>query len=112
MLTKGRGGARPGAGRRPGAISAKKRELQELARTHTVKALNSLVAIATKGESEAARVSASIAILDRGYGRPHQSVAHSGSIETNSTDGLAKLTHLVDSAAAAIEAEDDTPTTH
>ena len=37
-----------------------------------------LVKVATDGESEAARVSAAIAILDRGYGKPRQSLEHAG----------------------------------
>jgi len=37
--------------------------------------------IATKGESEAARVSAATALLDRGWGRPLQQHAHGGGPE-------------------------------
>ena len=37
-----------------------------------------LVTISTSGESEAARVSAANALLDRGYGKPRQAVEHSG----------------------------------
>ncbi len=70
-----RGGKRPGAGRKIGAVSQQKKDLAELARTHTEKALEVLVKIATDGESEAARVSAATAILDRGYGKPGQSVS-------------------------------------
>lgn len=52
--------------------------LEELARTHTETALNALVAIAQSGESEAARVAAANALLDRGYGRPKQALIHTG----------------------------------
>lgn len=71
-----RGGKREGAGRPKGAVSRATAEhkatLEELARTHTETALNALVSVASKGESEQARVSAASALLDRGYGRPKQ----------------------------------------
>lgn len=70
------GGKRPGAGRPRGAKDKATREaggeLAKLARTHTATALGALVHVATNGESEAARVSAASAILDRGYGKPPQ----------------------------------------
>jgi hypothetical protein len=47
-------------------------------RQHTETALDTLVTIATAGQSEAARISAATAILDRGYGRPPQAVQHEG----------------------------------
>ena len=66
----GHGGKRPGAGRKPGVVSKAKRDLSDLAKDYAVKALEALVQISTEGESEAARVSASVAILDRAYGKP------------------------------------------
>jgi len=77
-----RGGKRPGAGRPKGAKARatieQKGTLEELARAHTATALMTLVTISTSGESEAARVSAANALLDRGYGKPRQAVEHSG----------------------------------
>lgn len=68
-----RGGKRPNAGRKPGAVSKAKRELAEMARDHAEAALSTLVSIARDGKAPAAaRVSASSAILDRGYGKPPQ----------------------------------------
>lgn len=52
--------------------------LSTLAQQYTETALETLVAIARSGESEAARVSAAVAILDRGHGKPPQAVEHSG----------------------------------
>ena len=75
-----RGGARPGAGRKPGKISQAKRDIQAAAKGHAEKALQALVNIAESGESEAARVSAANSILDRGYGRPTQAVQHGGEV--------------------------------
>jgi len=73
-----RGGARPGAGRKPGKLGAAKRALSEMAKDHAETALQTLVHIATKGEGEAARVSAANAILDRAYGKPPQALEHTG----------------------------------
>jgi hypothetical protein len=81
-----RGGKRPGAGRRKGSVARATREqkgtLGELARRYTDVAMATLASVAKKGESESAKVAASIAILDRGYGKPAQAVEHRGSIGT------------------------------
>jgi hypothetical protein len=81
-MKMGAGGKRPGAGRPKGsrdrATAAQGAALSELARQHTEPALKALVTIATTGQSEAARVSAATAILDRGYGRPPQARQHEG----------------------------------
>ena len=66
----GHGGKRAGAGRKPGAVSQAKRDLAEMAKDHASKALRSLAEISERGESEIARVAASVAILDRAYGKP------------------------------------------
>ncbi len=66
------GGKRAGAGRKPGSVSKAKKDLADMAKGHAETALKTLVQIAEKGDSEAARVSAANAILDRAYGRPFQ----------------------------------------
>ena len=66
------GGKREGAGRKKGAVTQAKKDLAEMAKEHAEKALGVLVQIAQGGESEAARVSAANAILDRAYGKPMQ----------------------------------------
>lgn len=49
------------------------RTLTDLARDHTEKAVKSLVAVLDNAEAtDAAKVSAATAILDRGWGRPKQ----------------------------------------
>lgn len=74
----GRGGARPGAGRKPGKVGKAKKELAEKAKEHAEAALKTLVDIATdKSKPAAARVSAATSLLDRGYGKPPQSIDHS-----------------------------------
>lgn len=76
-----RGGARPGAGRKPGKVSQAKRELAAMAKDHAEAALLVLVNIANSVKAPAAaRVSAASAILDRGYGKPMQAVEVDGSL--------------------------------
>lgn len=65
-----RGGKRDGAGRPKGAVNETTKTIRDKAREHTDAALAVLVEIATSGESDAARVSAANALLDRGYGKP------------------------------------------
>jgi hypothetical protein len=45
-----------------------------MARKHSEKAIRTLVEIAEKGTPDSARVSAAVALLDRGFGRPAQSI--------------------------------------
>lgn len=77
----GRGGRRPGAGRLPGGKNKKTIELETAARGFAGDALKALIHVALKGKIESARVAAACALLDRGYGRPKQSIQHSGHIE-------------------------------
>jgi hypothetical protein len=51
-------------------------DLRSLARAHTELSVQTLAGIARNGTSEQARVAASQALLDRGWGRPPQ--VHSG----------------------------------
>lgn len=52
--------------------SARIPNIKSLARQWTEAAINTLGGIATHGGSETARVMASIALLDRGWGKPNQ----------------------------------------
>ena len=69
-----RGGYREGAGRPAGSINksspAQTERLSELAKTYTEEALETLVDVARNGRTDAARVSAANALLDRAYGKP------------------------------------------
>lgn len=49
-------------------------DIRSLARSHTETALSTLAGIAQNGTSESARVAASVALLDRGWGKPTQIV--------------------------------------
>jgi hypothetical protein len=74
-MARKHGGARPGAGRKPGKVGAAKRALAEMAKDHAEAALQTLASIHADIEAPAAaRVSAATAILDRAYGKPAQSV--------------------------------------
>ena len=68
------GGYRKGAGRPAGSKSRADaddtKNLSEIARSHTEQAIYTLVDITKNGRTDAARVSAANAILDRGYGKP------------------------------------------
>ena len=67
-------GKRHGSGRPAGtpnrATEAHKARICDLAKDYAEAALEALVSIARNGASEAARVSAACAILDRAYGKP------------------------------------------
>jgi hypothetical protein len=58
------------AGRPKGAVSP----IVLLAREHSPAAIQTLAEIACKGKNENARITAAVALLDRAYGRPAQSV--------------------------------------
>lgn len=69
------------------------RTLTEIAREHTEKAVQALVDAVVGGESGNVRVAAATALLDRGWGRPAQSVTLSGDADSPlhlsvSLDGL------------------------
>jgi hypothetical protein len=70
----GRGGYREGAGRPAGSTNKSSPEqsqrLSELAKTYTEEALETLIDVAKNGRTDAARVSAANALLDRAYGKP------------------------------------------
>ena len=68
----------PGISGNPTGRPKADRTIQELARAHTAEALEALVEIATGGRSESARVAASVALLDRGWGRPPMAEHQSG----------------------------------
>ena len=69
-----RGGFREGAGRPAGSANKSSPEqsqrLSELAKTYTEEALDTLVDVARNGRTDAARVFAANALLDRAYGKP------------------------------------------
>lgn len=74
-----RGGARPGAGRRKGSPNKATVVVRDAAQAFTEDALSTLASIMRdSAQPAAARVSAANALLDRGHGKPKQSVEASG----------------------------------
>jgi len=77
-----RGGRRPGSGRKPLlpdiAPIIERMEVAKTARSYAHLALQAYVEICTdRNQPGAARVAAANAIMDRGYGKPPQSIEHS-----------------------------------
>ncbi len=114
-----RGGPRPGAGRPPGQpnqdTAERRAALADLMAGHVEDAIAALAEIATGGQSEAARISAATAILDRTYGRPSQAMDLSAHVDmpnriiitdTVSADAL-DLSRLSTSALEEIAALQD-----
>jgi hypothetical protein len=77
-----RGGKRNGSGRKKGSpnkATAKVRaEVKELALEHVPAVIEELARLATRAESEAARVSAIKELLDRAYGKSPQALTGDG----------------------------------
>src|SRR5262249_29551776 len=71
------GGRRPGSGRKMGTPNKATAEIKELAQKYGPEAIAELARLATKAESEAARVAAIRELLDRGYGRAVQPIVGS-----------------------------------
>lgn len=78
LAKSGRGGPRPGSGRKPGVRNLVTREFADWARDaeFDVEALGVLYELMWSAENEAVRKSAADSILDRLRGRPVQAVAH------------------------------------
>jgi Family of unknown function (DUF5681) len=74
MNRSGKGGFQKGQSGNPGGRPRVVMSLQIEARRHMAMALKVLAEIAKKGEKEASRVAAATALLDRGFGRPIQSL--------------------------------------
>jgi hypothetical protein len=70
----GRGGWQKGQSGNPGGRPKVFLGIAIEARRHSQTAIRTLVHIARRGKSETARLAAAVALLDRGYGRPAQSV--------------------------------------
>ena len=92
---------------RPKIIS----EIRDIAREHTKDAIKALVEVCRAGESESARVAAATALLDRGYGRPVQSVHSTPNDPAELTDiELARI--AAGGSYRALEAAEDPPLAH
>lgn len=61
-------------------ITEEERNIKDICREHTELAVNTLIEVAKRGTSDGARVAAASTILDRGWDKPKQGVAHTGEI--------------------------------
>jgi hypothetical protein len=96
----GKGGFAKGHSGNPGGRPKSIASLQLAARAHMHTALKTLITIAKGGKSETSRVAAATALLDRGFGRPIQSLEMT--LDANMVNR--KLTELSDAELAAFEA--------
>lgn len=81
-----RGGARPGAGRRKGAQNKATVIVKDAAQAFTADALDTLAAVMKDvAQPAAARVAAANALLDRGHGKPKQSLDIDARVTTPKT---------------------------
>ncbi|AZS78785.1 hypothetical protein ELS24_10220 [Achromobacter spanius] len=76
-----RGGARPGAGRKPGVPNRVTADIKALAQSYGAEAVEELVRILRKSENDNARIAAIKELFDRGYGKAAQAVIVSGDEE-------------------------------
>lgn len=76
-----RGGARPGAGRKPGVPNRVTADIKALAQSYGAEAVEELVRILRKSENDNARIAAIKELFDRGYGKAAQSVIVNGDEE-------------------------------
>jgi hypothetical protein len=67
-------------------------DLRSLARSHTALSIKVLAGIAQNGQTDAARVAAATALLDRGWGRPPQT--HTGEKGEGGLEVIVR--HIVD----------------
>ncbi len=95
-----RGGARPGAGRKPGSPNKVpftiRRTVAEMAATYTEEALEVLAQIMRTGNSDAARVNAANSLLDRAHGKV-------GAAEDGSDDEAVSLSVTINASPAVAE---------
>jgi hypothetical protein len=65
----GKGGARPGAGRKAGVPNKATADVKEAARIHGPDAIKVLASLMIKADTDSAKISAANSILDRAYGK-------------------------------------------
>lgn len=93
VVKKSKRGSKPGerrGGRVAGVPNHATTSLKELAREYTQEALDALIGVVRASDSDAAKVNAANAILDRGYGK-------ASSVLTGGEDGEPiKVTHRIE----------------
>jgi hypothetical protein len=84
----------------PGGRPKESHEVKNLARKHTKEALERLL-FWMRDDNPKASVAATLAILDRGWGRPGQELQLSGEVELDVTGTLTELRKLISSGHSA-----------
>ena len=74
----GKGGKRPGAGRKAGIPNKANAEIKSVAQQYSAEAIEKIVYLMRNAETEQVRLAAAKEIVDRVHGRPAQSVEHTG----------------------------------
>jgi hypothetical protein len=101
---------KPGQSGNPGGRPKGFAEVRELARHHTVAAIEKLVAIMTTGQSEQAQLLAANSLLDRGWGKPTQAITGDPEgppiIHEHRTAILAEISRIVTAGGGGGEAGD------
>jgi hypothetical protein len=92
---------KPGQSGNPGGRPKGFAEVRELAREHTVAAIEKLVAIMTTGQSEQAQLLAANSLLDRGWGKPTQPIGGDYEAPPVRIDAESEFLALVNRIAAA-----------
>ncbi len=88
-------------GRKPGSTNKVAAEIKALAQKHGPEMIEGLLEMARDKEApHAARVSAHKEVLDRGFGRPAQTVAHTG--EDGEGPVLVQLLNVIDGKTRGI----------
>lgn len=81
-------GQKAGPGRPKGMRNHHTIEVTEAARPHTAEAIAKIVAIMRRSKSDQAVVAAAREILDRGHGRPPQTLTHGGHVRVTHEEAL------------------------
>lgn len=99
-IRKPSGGSRPGAGRPKGVPNVITRPLKELAAQHGPDAIQEVRRLMDKSTNDVVRLAAARELLDRGIGRPAQSVAVTAGpafmLERETTENLLELLAMLD----------------
>ena len=93
----------------PGGRPKEVAEVRELAKKHGPAAIERLVTL-MDSENERTAVAACQALLDRGYGKPHASIEHSGNLAVTYDDVVTRM--MNGSGIETGDAEGAEPTTH
>lgn len=69
---------KPGQSANPGGRSKLEKDVRDLAREHSIAAINRLVYLMDNAQSERTQAAAAEALLDRAWGRPPQAIIGGG----------------------------------